>query len=765
LCEGAHTISYLATDLVQNREEAKSWTFFVDKTPPTAEVAVIGTSYTTGGMIYISNTSEISLSATDNRSGVDMIILSVDDQEDVRYTGAFPLPEKSGLHRIKYRLIDVVQNQSNTLYASFYMDITPPSTSTHFDGMVARVGDQVVINSSTRISLLSTDLESGVQDIFYSINGGQEEKYSAALSLPGDGMYTVAYHGVDHVGNNEEVAEFTVKVDNAPQKEPVIARSTKDAKQWFRGDDNLAIGATSEPFYLVLSDSPQKGGRTFLLGSLRDSLLALHQPGLNTLQVDLGGNAAEFALQIDGTPPASTVQLTNAVRYESEGHIYYGPGLMLNLLGTDSAVPYVSGLSKILLSIDGQDYVAFVQPVEVFYREKMYSVTYYAVDHAGNAEKANHLEFSCDLTPPKSEYKISGSFFGNTLSHQSAIQLTANDKMTGVQKLAYCIDRQTEQAGRAEEMQVDLSSLAEGKHLLEFYAVDHVGNREPVNTFEFLFYSTLPNIGQDIAGAQHRGGNTVYVTSKSKVLLSGFAKDVELKEICYQINGGPWQTYRDGIAAPLKNGAFGLDYYSLDVVGNKSKVTHLNLHVDDVAPTSSHSLSGPQLMRDAVLYLSGRTKIGLAAGDNAAGVESIQFTLDGGKLSRYSSPITIDRPGRHTLRYRAIDHVKNSEAIKSVQFVVDASPPRLDITYSVQPEAILADGTRVYADDVILYAAVADEDAGVDEVAYQLDGDGERLYRSPLTGFEKGKTTAVKIIARDRLGNTAVELCKIAIKP
>jgi hypothetical protein len=765
LCEGSHTISYLASDRVQNREEPKRWTFFVDKTPPAAEVAAMGRSYSINGITYIANNSEISISARDNRSGVDLIIVSVDDQEDVRYSGPFPLPEKSGLHRIKYRLIDVVQNQSNTLYASFYMDITPPSTSHKFEGTVSRTEDQVIINSATRISLSSTDMESGVLDIYYRINGGREQKYGKEFSLPGDGIYTLSYYAVDHVGNREEAAEGTIRVDNSSHKEPVIARTAMEAKQWFWGDDNLAIGATSEPFYLLLSDNPQKGGHTFLLGSLRDSLLTLDQSGLNTLRVDLGGNAAEFALQIDGNAPASTVQLTNAVRYEKDGQTLYGPGLMLNVLGTDSPVPYVSGLGKVFISIDGQEYAAFVRPLEVFYREKRYSVSYYAVDHAGNSEKVNQLDFSCDLTPPRTEYKISGSFFGNTLSHQSSIRLTANDQMSGVQKLAYSLDRQTEQAAGSEEKQVDLSALADGKHVLEFYAVDQVGNREPVNTFEFLFYSTLPNIGQDIAGAYSRSGNTSYITSRSKVLLSGFAKDVELKEICYQINSGPWQTYKDGISAPFNSGGFGLDYYSIDVVGNKSKLTHMNLFVDDIPPNSNHSFSGPQLIKNTIVYISEKTKLVLSAADNAAGVESIQYSLDGGPYNRYASPPAFDRFGRHTLRYRAIDHVKNSEQLKNVQFSVDNAAPRLDISYSSQPETVRRDGTRVYSKEIIIYVAASDDDAGVDEIAYQLNGEEERLYRSPLQGFDKGQESVVKIIARDRVGNTAIEVCKIAIKP
>ncbi len=58
-----------------------------------------------------------------------------------------------------------------------------------------------------------------------------------------------------------------------------------------------------------------------------------------------------------------------------------------------------------------------------------------------------------------------------------------------------------------------------------------------------------------------------------------------------------------------------------------------------------------------------------------SGVDKLEYRLDGGAWTTYSSPVTVSEAGPHTLEHRATDKAGNVGAVGSVQFTIAEPNP------------------------------------------------------------------------------------------
>lgn len=113
LPDGAHTIEFHAVDNVDNVEAEKSLAVILDNTPPVTAIRFDHQSYLDGEDLLISRQTEISLSASDELSGVSVIQYRFDDDAGWNTCyGIFRLPDiPYGTHILRYRSIDNVGNK------------------------------------------------------------------------------------------------------------------------------------------------------------------------------------------------------------------------------------------------------------------------------------------------------------------------------------------------------------------------------------------------------------------------------------------------------------------------------------------------------------------------------------------------------------------------------------------------------------------------------------------------------------------------------
>ena len=248
LSDGDHTLYYYSVDNVKNTETKKSFNFYLDKIAPEVSISINGDQHQ-GKYLFVSNRTTVSLSATDNKAGVNKIYYRIDGGERMDFSSNFQYPNVKGVHTVKYDATDNVQNLAANKYKTVYVDNVAPQTGIKYGNPQFFSRDTLFINKNTKISLFAHDYESGVKQIQYNVDGGGFQDYSQ-FTVPNEGYHTITFKTTDNVNNVEEVKTSNVYIDNTA---PVIYHNfsiesigSKNGMSIYPNYSRLYLGATDD---------------------------------------------------------------------------------------------------------------------------------------------------------------------------------------------------------------------------------------------------------------------------------------------------------------------------------------------------------------------------------------------------------------------------------------------------------------------------------------------------------------------------------------
>jgi len=224
--DGVHNLEFWSVDVAGNTETQQSRIVKIDSTAPVTQASVSGTAGTNN---WYRSSVQVSLSASDNVSGVQNTSYRVDGGAIQTYSGPFVL-STMGQHTVNYWSVDNLNNTEVTHSLAINIDtVAPLVTATANPATAAKSPRPVTVT----ISGSATDALSGVNSASYSVideygvtqpsgpvtlqaNGS----YSFTLSLPAtrngpdkDGhLYTIVVSGFDQAGNSTS-ATTTVRIN------------------------------------------------------------------------------------------------------------------------------------------------------------------------------------------------------------------------------------------------------------------------------------------------------------------------------------------------------------------------------------------------------------------------------------------------------------------------------------------------------------------------------------------------------------------------
>ena len=141
-----------------------------------------------------------------------------------------------------YPLIDPPVEQTNVALAGYT-----------YAGNTVSPDGALVVTSQTPITLTSGDSGSGLAEIHYSIDGGEWLTYGGPIYLEGeDGPQTLAYYGVDNLGNSESTTSVRFILDNhSPVTEILIGEPQyKDGRgTWITSSTLIELTRVQESTY------------------------------------------------------------------------------------------------------------------------------------------------------------------------------------------------------------------------------------------------------------------------------------------------------------------------------------------------------------------------------------------------------------------------------------------------------------------------------------------------------------------------------------
>ncbi|GAA4815023.1 OmpL47-type beta-barrel domain-containing protein [Streptomyces ziwulingensis] len=221
-----------------------------DSTAPATSADVAGTQNSEGQ--YVGSAS-VSVTATDEGSGVDRVEYAVGADGAWQPYTAPVVVDRAGDHTVRYRAFDKAGNAAAAKSVAFTVvpppteDATAPQTSATVDGV--RDADGTYVDMAT-VTVTASDTGSGVNTIEYALGDGAWQTYTAPVMVHQAGDHTVRYRATDKAGNAaaEKSVRFTVVA--APPEDttaPVTGASVegdRNAAGAYVGSARVTVSAT-----------------------------------------------------------------------------------------------------------------------------------------------------------------------------------------------------------------------------------------------------------------------------------------------------------------------------------------------------------------------------------------------------------------------------------------------------------------------------------------------------------------------------------------
>ncbi|SFP03313.1 Ig-like domain (group 3) [Amycolatopsis arida] len=266
--------------------------------------------------------------------------------------------------------------------------------------------------------------------------------------------------------------------------------------------------------------------------------------------------------------------------------------------------------------------------------------------------------------------------------------------------------------------------------------------------------TTPPSVAAAVSGDQDADGN--YVGSAT-VTVSAEDAGSGVASVEYAMDGAAFQPYTGPVTVD-QVGEHTVRFRATDRAGNVSEVGSVSFGVvepapaDTTPPVVTASVSGDQ---DAEGNYVGSATVTVSAEDAGSGVASVEYEVDDTGFQPYSGPVTVDRPGDHSVQYRATDNAGNLSETGSVLFSVveptpdDTTPPVVTASVSGDQDA---EGNYVGSATVAISAR--DAGSGVASVEYAVHAGHFVPYTGPVTVDQVGEHT-VWFRAADNAGNVS----------
>lgn len=455
-----------------------------------------------------------------------------------------------------------------------------------------------------------------------------------------------------------------------------------------------------------------------------------------------------------GDTTAPTVSATVSGTQDSSGNYVGSASVTVN--ASDAG----SGVSTVEYQLDGGTWQTYSAPVAVT-SIGAHTVKYRATDVAGNTSPEGTTSFTIvagggqDTTPPTVSGSVAGAQddAGNYVG-SATVTVTAADESggSGVASVEYQVN---DHGWTPYTAPFQVTTI--GSYTVLLRATDDAGNvgsgQVAFSVVEPADDTTPPTVTAEVSGTQDDDGNYLDV---ARVTLSATDADSGVASVEYKLDDGAWTPYT-GVVTVNAPGMHMLSYRATDNAGNTSDegMAHFTIvQQDTTAPTVTGQVAGAQ---DSTGAYIGSAMVTLTASDAGSGVASIEYKLDSGAWTAYSSAVQVSTVGAHTVLYRATDQAGNVSAEGTLTFTVvsggtDTTPPSV---------SALVSGTQnsswQFVDAATLTLSALDTGSGVRSIEYTVDGSAWTVYTAPVTVNTEG-THTFHYRATDNAGNVSADL-------
>jgi hypothetical protein len=537
-------------------------------------------------------------------------------------------------------------------------------------------------------------------------------------------------------------------------------------KKMYKAPDGRLYINKALPVYLFIGTQPDNREGTIRLES--ESTKAYANPmyfdteGLNTIQspwcvdtvtkkVVLPERNIVFEVYADSKPPITRISYGKFKTYIKKGKVHIAGEAEITLSSSD----LISGVDKILYSIDNKDYVEYSAPIKLT-EEKEYLFKFFAYDHVGNVEEVHTSTIIVDKSAPRVQLDIKGDFYQNILADNAKLIISAVDSMSDIENVFF---RFNEGKELKYSQPILAKNLPQGDYTLEYWAEDNVGNITEKRTFNFYIDKTPPTIIPEIMGKTYIINGKEFSSGRSLLKLTTIDNKAGTKEVYYSINNSEYKKYEKPVLLNNTGGKLSVRVYALDNVNNRNEIAEGTEssslpYVDLTGPVVSYNIEGPFIKVGDTLVINKDSKIKLIASDDEAGLREILFSIDKKDYLKFEHPFPIDSEGIHYLDISAVDNVDNITNL-SVLFYTDNKGPEISTLFTTPSYGTVKYNEQmlpVYPPYCGIFISATDTHTSYQKMYYSLNHSAEKLFTGFLSSFVSGYNH-LSIRALDLLGN------------
>ncbi|PLW79407.1 hypothetical protein C0585_07940 [Candidatus Woesearchaeota archaeon] len=360
--------------------------------------------------------------------------------------------------------------------------------------------------------------------------------------------------------------------------------------------------------------------------------------------VDIVGNNETphvINILVDQTQPSTTDDYLDGVWQTSDFNI------------TLSATDATSNVSYINYTIDlgGVVQVMGDSVIILINESGNHTITYKAVDNAGNVESVITIYALLDKVDPVTSYTAPTGWQNTDVD----VNLTVTEVDSGKAFTTYSTN-----GGNTWTNGTDFTLNSSGNYTVVYYSVDNAGNVEDNITINILIDKTKPTTGYINPGITWQ--STPYnATLIENDTFSG------VNYTMYSVDSAPEQS---GTSIEISaTGNYSITYYSVDYAGNIQDNVTLNALLDVDGPTTDSNAPVAWQTTDFLVSLN--------PVDPDSGVNHTTYFYDGTWYNDSTNPymIVINVEGNNTLTYYAVDNVGNIGSNTTEYVALDKSSP------------------------------------------------------------------------------------------
>jgi len=382
---------------------------------------------------------------------------------------------------------------------------------------------------------------------------------------------------------------------------------------------------------------------------------------------------------VDLTPPTTELKFPDEKFYKDQTGIYVAQNSPLVLVSQDS----LSGIASIEYSWDGITFTDYTEPITMNKLGKK-TIYYRSTDRVGNIEVVKKADLIVDGNSPTSIMKLLNStksvfMEGKTyVSDAVAFEITATDDASQVKHIWISTD-----GGEYTPYIKPIYFLQEGPHILKYFAVDNVGNKEPEKAIKLFTISTPPHSMAQTGGKLVNTGGINYSTRDFQFRLDATTNAVGLDMLQVKIdNEMEFKPYLEPIRFKTP-GFHVISYRAIDRVGTMEPAKTFAVHILDAAPETTFTTAQPLVQKANMVYSPSPNVVMFNVGNSPVGVDKTLVSLNDGPFVSYQGPITLQNDHKiYKIVYKSVDKLGNEEAPKTVAFHMVGAVPILDLFIS-----------------------------------------------------------------------------------